>query len=120
MDRKKVILHYSLSIVFVSIFLILSTCFIFLPRQKDMMASLSYLGKMNALSFEEKSDNFALAYNFPISDEIGKTIPAYEFQVSNNGNEKVKYQLTFTTGTTKDKVDANAIRYMINIVKLKL
>lgn len=112
-ERRNAIIHYSLSIIVVSTFLIISTCFAFLPNHKEMLGALSYVSKMSALTFEEVSGNLDLAYNFPVSDELKDVIEPYQFRVVNHENDSVKYQLAFFTGQSRKALPQSAIAYQI-------
>jgi len=114
MARKRLIYHYSLSILLVSAFLVISTCFIFLPNHREMVGALSYLGGMQNLSFVELSDDLELAYDCPIPDEVGVTTEAYRFQVVNHGNRSVRYQLSLLTGTTANRVPQDSVHFVIS------
>lgn len=112
MNEKKIIFRHILSIIFVLTFLGLSTLFIFLPRQEEMAGALSYLGRMNALTFIPITDDLSLEYAYPISDYEGKNIEAYQFEVMNKGSEN-HFQLIFLTGEGEDCLPQKAIHYVI-------
>lgn len=111
--RKRLIRKYCLSILFTSLFLFCSTYFIYLPKHSNMIGALSFLGKMQSLSFIEISKDLTLNYDFPVSDEMGKYASAYEFGVFNNSTDLITYQLTLFTGNDSQKIPQNSIHYII-------
>ena len=115
MNKKKEIFKRLKSILFVSLFLVFSTVFVFIPNNTEMVGALSFLTRVNSISVKQLSDDFSLAYNFPISDEIGSKVTAYEFEVSNMLNAKNKYNIVFETGEYDDptKLDNCAVKYML-------
>lgn len=115
MNKKKEILNSLKSILFISVFLIFSTVFIFLPNNIDMVGSLAFLTRVNSLTVRTISDKLSLVYNFPISDEIGSKIDAYEFEVGNMLNDKNRYNIVFQTGNLDDdnKLDNAGVKYML-------
>ncbi len=111
--RRNEIIHYTLSIVIVTTFLIVSTYFAFLPNHREMVGALSFLNKMNALTFEEVSGELDLAYNFPVSDELKDVIEPYQFRIINHEDNPIKYQLCFFTGNSAKAIPQHAISYQI-------
>lgn len=78
-----------------------------------MVGALSFLGKMQALSFLEISSDLTLNYDFPIPDEMGVYVTAYQFGIVNHSKESVSYQLTFFTGNDSKRIPQDSIHYMI-------
>lgn len=115
MNKKKEILTRLKSIVIVSLFLILSTLFIFLPNNREMVGAISFLNRINSINVRGITDEFKLAYNFPISDNMGIKTKAYEFEIENTLNLKNKYNIVFQTGKEDDptRVDNCFVKYML-------
>jgi len=113
MKKKRVVIHYSLPICFVLLFLVLSTYFVFLPNHKNMIGALSYLGKMDSLSLIEESSTLDLEYYYPVSDSVGREVTPYQFRIVNQDSSPARFQLTFLTGEDSTKISGDFIRYMI-------
>lgn len=115
MNKKKEIFKRLKSILFVSLFLVFSTVFVFMPNNTEMVGALSFLTRVNSISVSAISEELSLSYNFPISDEIGPKTDAYHFEVENMLNAKNKYNIVFQTGALDDptKLDNCAVKYML-------
>jgi len=115
MNKKKKIIRYLKSILFVSVFLTLSTIFIFLPNNTEMAGALGYLSRLDSIIIRNISDDLSLEYNFPISDNMGKKTEAYLFEIQNISSTTETYNIVFQTGMGSDitKLDNNAVKYML-------
>lgn len=115
MNKKKEILKCCRSILFVGTFLCLSTVFIFLPNNKELVGALSYLDRIDSVNVKSIAGNLSLEYNFPVSDTIGKETNGFNFQVENISSKTSDINITFLTGNIDDenKLDNSSVKYML-------
>lgn len=107
------------SIIFVIIFLVVSTIFIYYPNKQALLSSYTFLKNQEKFYLEELSDGIKLADAFPISDEEGISTDSYRFKIVNNSDEDIHYQLLFKNQIDKIKernlvpLSAKYLRYSI-------
>ena len=83
------------SIIAVSTFLIIMTTFVYLPRQTSLLSALAFLKQEQSFYMEDLSEGLLLKSAIPTKDEAGLNNDPYRFQVVNNSNENITYQIIF-------------------------
>lgn len=101
--NKNIISHIG-SIIFVIIFLLISTIFVYYPNKQALLSSYTFLKNQENFYLEELSDGIKLAEAFPISDEEGINTDLYQFKIVNNSDKEIHYQLLFKNQL--DKIEA--------------
>ncbi len=90
-----------LSIMFVSIFLILMTTFVYLPKQENLLSSFAFLQNQRSFYMEDVTSGILLKDASPMSDEKGFQNEPYRFKVINHSNEDITYQIVFQNNEQK-------------------
>ena len=117
---KKDIRKHVLSIIFVSIFLILMTTFVYLPNSQNLASALAFLNGQQAFYMEDVSTGLLLKDAVPIKDSEGLKIEPYTFRVVNNTKHNITYQIVFKNSTQKaeeqnlEVLDNKYLRYSIS------
>lgn len=111
--KKKEIMRYSRKIIFVSVFLILSTIFVFIPNSRELSSSLSYLVRLDSVNIIGDDNNLGLYYNYPVSDDVSLKIPSYDFVIENSSNFESYYNIVLSSGTGSNNLDNNMIKYSL-------
>ena len=99
--RNKEVRKSILSIILVSTFLIVMTCFVYLPKQESLLSSLAFLQNQKRFYIEELSSGILLKEAIPVSDAKGLTYDPYEFKVVNNSNQDITYNIIFNNNREK-------------------
>lgn len=121
MKRKEFIGHV-ISIISVSLFLIFATTFIYLPKQESLLASFAFLQNQNKFYMRELSSGILLNNAAPVTDESGLKNRPYRFEVVNNSNSDITYQIVFQNNEDKAKASGREVlpnrylRYALNNV----
>lgn len=105
-------------IIFLTLFLIFSTIFIYIPKREEYAGALVYLSSMDLISIEEVTDGIIFTYPYPVNDEIGMTGEDTIFKVKNYDNKDIKYKIkieTFEKNKEIDYVDINCLKYSYRI-----
>ncbi|MEG1495456.1 MAG: hypothetical protein RR047_03315 [Bacilli bacterium] len=122
MEIKKEITSYIMSIVAWTLFLVLATCFWFIPKNQMLASvkaeSMAYSQGNDSFYLEELNDGFKLENVFPTSDEYGKTQKPFMFQIVNNLGKEVDYKIIFTNQVNslphpEKALNNNNLRYQL-------
>ena len=100
---KKEIRKRLFSIIAVSTFLIIMTTFVYLPRQEGLLSALAFLQEEQSFYMEDLSDGILLKSAVPTRDSDGLKNDPYSFQVVNNSNKNITYQIIFRNNEEKAK-----------------
>lgn len=90
-----------ISIIVVSLFLILTTTFVYLPKQENLLSSLAFLNQINSFYMEDLSSGLLLKNASCTKDEKGLAQDPYQFKVVNQTNRDITYQIVFQKDTKK-------------------
>ena len=91
------------SIIFVSIFLIVMTTFVYLPNQKNLVSAFAFLNQEQRFYMEDISEGILLKSAQPVKDSEGLKNDPYVFQVVNNSNKNITYNIVFKNNKDKAK-----------------
>ena len=117
---KNDIRKHVLSIVFVSLFLILMTTFVYLPNSENMASALAFLNGEQSFYMEDVSTGLLLKDAVPTKDSKGLEIEPYTFRVVNKTKHNITYQIVFKNNEEKAKekgmevLDNKYLRYAIS------
>ena len=117
---KKEIRKHVLSIIFVSIFLVLSTTFIYLPNRINLVSALAFLSNEQSFYMEDISEGVLLKDAYPMKDDEGLKTEPYTFRVVNNSKKNITYKIIFKNNEEKAKssgkqvLDNKYLRYSIS------
>lgn len=110
--KNKEIKRLIFSIVSVSLFLIIATAFVYLPKQETLLSSLAFLQNQKRFYMQDLSSGILLKEAIPVSDTKGLENDPYIFKVVNNSNSKIKYRITFNNN--KDKIEKSGREVLPN------
>ena len=120
MNKKEVRKHI-LSIISVSLFLIIATTFVYIPKQENLLSSLAFLQNQQRFYMEELSTGILLKNAIPTSDQKGLENEPYRFKVVNNSNKDITYTIVFYNNEEKAVAKGKEVlpnRYLrYNLVK---
>ncbi len=117
---KKEIRNRLLSIIAVSTFLIIMTTFVYLPRQTNLLSALAFLQQEQSFYMEDLSEGILLRSAVPTKDSDGLENDPYTFQVVNNSNKNITYNIVFRNNEEKAKergkevLPAHYLRYVVS------
>ena len=94
MNNKEVRKHI-LSIICVSTFLIIMTTFVYIPKQENLLSSLAFLQNQRNFYMKDLSDGILLHDAIPTRDSKALQNDPYRFEVVNNSNSDITYQIIF-------------------------
>lgn len=100
MNKKEVRKHI-LSIISVSLFLIIMTTFVYIPKQENLLSSLAFLQTQQSFYIEELTTGISLSNAVPVSDKKGLENEPYSFKVVNNTNKDITYRIVFNNNEEK-------------------
>lgn len=100
---KKEIRGRIISIISVSLFLIFATAFIYIPKQANLMSSFAFLQNVQNFYMKELSSGILMHNATPTKDESAMKNSPYIFQVVNNSNKDITYQIVFKNNEEKAK-----------------
>lgn len=92
-----------ISIICVSLFLIIMTVFVYLPKQEMLLSSLAFLQNQQRFYIEDLSSGILLNDATPVSDERGLEFTPYRFKVVNNSDSTLEYNIIFKNNEEKAK-----------------
>lgn len=92
-----------ISIISVSLFLIIMTVFVYLPKQEMLLSSLAFLQNQQRFYIEDLSSGILLNDATPVSDERGLEFEPYKFKVVNTSDSAIKYNIVFRNNEEKAK-----------------
>ena len=105
-------------IIFLTLFLIFSTIFIYIPKKREYAGALVYLSTMDFISIEEITDGIIFTYHYPVDDEVGMTSEDTVFNVKNSDDEEIKYKIkieSFEQNKEIDYININCLKYSYRI-----
>jgi len=117
---KKEIRNRILSIIAVSTFLIVMTTFVYLPNQENLLSALAFLQQEQSFYMEDISEGILLKSAVPTKDSEGLENDPYTFQVVNNSNKNITYQIVFKSNEDaalergKEVLPSRYLRYSIS------
>ncbi len=111
--REQLIFRYISTIVFTSLFLILSSVFIFLPKKANLMGAFAFLANADGVSFVPVSSDLVLEKAYPITDKQGLEVEPFVFEIQNKNTTASKVQVIFQTGEGGNRLSQNSIKYTI-------
>lgn len=101
---KKEIRSRILSIISVSLFLIIMTTFVYIPKQENLLSSLAFLQNQRNFYMKDVSSGILLHDAIPTKDVKALENEPYRFQVVNNSNSDITYQIIFKNNEEKAKL----------------
>lgn len=105
-------------IIFLTLFLIFSTIFVYMPKKAEYAGAMAFLTSMDFISIEEVTDGIIFTYPYPVDDEIGMTGEDTIFTVKNYDDKEIKYIIkmeTFEENKSIDYIDINCLKYSYRI-----
>lgn len=108
MDKKEVRSHI-ISIIGVSLFLIIMTVFVYLPKQENLLSSLAFLQNQQNFYMKDLSSGILLRDATPLKDEKAQENDPYRFEVVNNSNNDITYQIIFRNNEEKAKAKGKEV-----------
>lgn len=90
-----------LSIILVSLFLIFMTCFVYLPKQENLLSSLAFIQNQKSFYLKDLSQGILLNDAIPVPDEVGMQYQPYRFKVVNSSNSEINYRIIFRNNDSK-------------------
>jgi len=106
--------HLILRIVFVSIYLVVSTFVFYMPKREQLAAAMSYLTTIDKLNITEVTNGIILEKSYPVKDEVGVTLKDTVFTVNNDNNHDVTYRISID-GTSNNTFDLTNLKYIYKI-----
>lgn len=107
--RNKEIKKLMFSIIGVSIFLIVMTTYVYLPKQENLMSSLAFLQNQKRFYMQDISSGILLKDATPVKDEVGLEYEPYQFKVVNHSNLDITYRIVFKNDIQKAKAQEKEI-----------
>lgn len=92
---KKEIRKHIISIISVSLFLIIMTTFVYLPKQENLLSSFAFLQMQRNFYIEELTEAILLRNAAPTKDSKALENDPYRFKVVNKTNKDITYKLVF-------------------------
>lgn len=108
MNKKEVRKHI-LSIISVSLFLIIMTAFVYVPKQENLLSSLAFLQTQQNFYMKDLSSGILLHDATPTRDSKAMDNEPYRFQVVNNSNKDITYQIIFVNNEEKAKAKGKEV-----------
>lgn len=99
--KNKEIRKTIISIISVSLFLLVTITFVYLPKQETLLSSLAFLQNQKRFYMQDLSSGILLKDAVPVSDSKGLKNDSYTFKVVNNSNSKIPYQIIFKNNKEK-------------------
>lgn len=100
---KKEIRSRIFSIISVSLFLIIMTTFVYLPKQESLLSSLAFLQSAQRFYMKDLSSGILLHDATPTKDSKALEYEPYRFQVINTSKSDITYQIVFKSDVDKAK-----------------
>lgn len=101
--KNKEIRKLVFSIISVSLFLIVATTFVYIPKQENLLSSLAFLKNEKRFYMQDLSSGVLLKEAIPTSDNEGMKNDPYIFKITNNSSSKITYQIVFKND--KEKIE---------------
>ena len=103
------------SILVVTLFLVLSTLFFYIPKQNLLASSFSFLQMQRSFYVEDLSSGILLHDAYPIEDKYGIKNEPYTFKVVNDSKKEIKYKIIFSNDEEIDNLLENKyLRYALS------
>lgn len=99
--KNKEIRKTIISIISVSLFLLVTITFVYLPKQETLLSSLAFLQNQKRFYMQDLSSGILLKDAVPVSDSKGLKNDSYTFKVVNNSNSKIIYHIIFKNNKEK-------------------
>ncbi len=99
--KSKEVRRLIFSIVSISLFLIITTAFIYLPKKETLLSSLAFIQNEKRFYMQDLSSGILLKEAIPVSDSDGLKNEPYTFKVVNNSNSKITYRIVFKNNEEK-------------------
>lgn len=99
--KNKEIRKTIISIISVSLFLLVTITFVYLPKQETLLSSLAFLQNQKRFYMQDLSSGILLKDAVPVSDSKGLKNDSYAFKVVNNSNSKITYHIIFKNNKEK-------------------
>ena len=121
MNLNKEILKRITSIVALSLFLVFSTVFVFIPNSNELLAALSFMNRQGNFYVEEVSKALHMKETIPMHDEDALDYDGYTFKVVNNTKKDINYQIVFKNNKNVllakgyNPLDNNKVRYNLDL-----
>ena len=109
---KKEIINRLLSIITVSLFLIVSTTFIYLPNSKNLTSALAFLNHEKSFYMQDVTEGVLLRNATPVEDSEGLENDPYTFKVVNKSNSNITYKIMFKSD--KEKIRESEMEILPN------
>lgn len=106
---KKEVRRHIISIISVSLFLIVATTFIYIPKQASLMSSFAFLQNVQNFYMKELTSGILLHDAMPTKDEKALQNSPYTFQVVNNSDKDITYQILFKNNEEKAKAKGKEV-----------
>lgn len=107
--NKKEVKRHILSIIGVSIFLIVMTTFVYLPKQENLLSSLAFLQNQQNFYMRDLSSGILLHDAVPTKDSRALEYEPYRFEVINNSNSDITYQIVFRNNEEQAKLKGKEV-----------
>lgn len=107
--NKKEIRSRILSIISVSLFLIIMTTFVYLPKQENLLSSFAFLQREQSFYMKELTSGILLHDAYPMQDSTALKNDPYSFQIINNTNKTITYQIIFKNNEEKAKAKGKEV-----------
>ena len=101
--NKKELRNRIFSIISVSLFLVLMTTFVYLPKQENLLSSLAFLQNVQNFYMKDLSSGILLRNAIPTKDHKALENEPYRFQVVNNSKHDITYKIVFVSNEEKAK-----------------
>lgn len=99
-DKKIIKLLLSIG---ASLFLIVSTTFVYLTKKNNLLSSLIFLQNQQKFYMQDLSSGILLKEAIPVSDSKGLENEPYIFKVVNNSDKEITYRILFKNNIDKVK-----------------
>lgn len=109
---KKEIINRLLSIIAVSLFLIVSTTFVYLPNSKNLTSALAFLNHEKSFYMQDVTEGVLLHNATPTLDTEGFENDPYTFKVVNKSNTNITYRIVFKSD--KEKISKSDMEVLPN------
>lgn len=119
-NRNKQIRKIVFSIISVSLFLIIMTSFVYLPKQRNLLSSLAFLQNQQRFYVQDLSNGILLKDAYPTSDSVGLNNEPYKFKIVNTSNSQITYKIVFQNNEEQAKLKGKEVlpnkylRYTLN------
>lgn len=107
--NKKEMRKHILSIICISTFLIIMTTFVYIPKQENLLSSLAFLQNQRNFYMKDLSSGILLHDAIPTKDSKALKNEPYRFEVVNNSNSDITYQIIFRNNEERAKENGKEV-----------